>query len=500
MIEAISDLDEPLARQVLEDFQLKRSINDFGYFIDKVLRIVEYVNQYNPKHRVQSLNWHQLEWIEFLETEKRIAIMAPRDHWKSSIFSVAYPLWRLLRGERGYLISNSLDQAIKILERIKWIIADRPILHFLKAKNPEIWHKTEIQCTNRGTLVAKGFGSAMRGAHPHFIVVDDPLSERMPFSMEFVKDHFRRGITNMCIEGGTIALVGTPLRYDDLLMETIEYNTEYYRRTYQAILNWDEQKVLFPEFYSWERLMQKRREIGSLAFDQEFMCSPLDESSSLFPWTLLQTCLDYDATLLNTLTDAQKENWEIFTGCDLALSAKTGADFLVYITVAMDEKGNRQVLDIYRAKGLGYKEQLLKLIETFQRFPTHREILIEDNQFQKVIVDMARDYTDLPVKGHTTTRKKVDLKEGVPSLRVLFENKKITIPYDDKESLDWHYGKTTKDVVDDLLRELSRFTFVGGKVEGKSAHDDTVMALYMVERAIRDWESKTAHVYPIDLF
>jgi len=274
----------------------------------------------------------------------------------------------------------------------------------------------------------------------------------------------------MVLQNGWLILVGTPQRYDDLLMDIMQ-NPSYTRKKYQAVLDWDEKKVLWPEYYSWETLMQRREEIGSLAFDQEFMCEPVDESSSLFPYSLISQGFDSEATLISEY----KGPWKVYIGCDLAISASTGADYTVFMTIAVDEFGNRHILDIFRAKGLSYKAQVQKIIELARRY-NPRLILVESNQFQKIIADMLKEYTDLPVREYVTGRKKTDLTEGVPSLRVLFENKKVKIPRGDKRSID---------ATEVFVRELNAFGFREGKLEGIGEHDDTVMAFWIANEAVK---------------
>jgi len=92
---------------------------------------------------------------------------------------------------------------------------------------------------------------------------------------------------------------------------------------------------------------------------------------------------------------------------------------------------------------------------------------------------MARETTDLPVREFVTGRKKAHLEEGVPGLRVLFENRKFKIPRGDQRSIE---------ITNILVRELNAFGFMEGKVQGIGEHDDTVMALYIANEAIKQWE------------
>ena len=84
--------------------------------------------------------------------------------------------------------------------------------------------------------------------------------------------------------------------------------------------------------------------------------------------------------------------------------------------------------------------------------------------------------TDLPLKAHLTTSKKVDPWEGVPALSVLFENGKVVLP---------SRTEADRERLDPLIHELWSL--------GKAAHDDTVMSLWIAET----WLRKSAFVYSV---
>jgi len=74
------------------------------------------------------------------------------------------------------------------------------------------------------------------------------------------------------------------------------------------------------------------------------------------------------------------------------------------------------------------------------------------------------------------TANKNDLEKGVPSLRPLLENKKWRCPQGDTNSVEkariW-------------IGEMNAFSWINGKVQGVGSHDDTVMAAWIAEQAVR---------------
>ena len=74
--------------------------------------------------------------------------------------------------------------------------------------------------------------------------------------------------------------------------------------------------------------------MGPIYFDREYMCKPIDDSSSLFPIRLLETA--YDENL--TFAPFGKVSERYFVGSDFARSAEVGADYSVFIVVEQKEE------------------------------------------------------------------------------------------------------------------------------------------------------------------
>jgi hypothetical protein len=74
----------------------------------------------------------------------------------------------------------------------------------------------------------------------------------------------------------------------------------------------------------------------------------------------------------------------------------------------------------------------------------------------------------------TTAQNKYPLDKGIPGLRILLENGKMTIPRGDAISIA---------LSDIWIEECISFGFVDGKLQGAGAHDDTVMAWWLASEA-----------------
>jgi hypothetical protein len=167
------------------------------------------------------LNWHHIDWALLIMKYRYLCVEASRDHGKSYLFSNALPIWKMYKfkpkdqtakeqkDKRGFLFSFSAQQAIDLLTILKENIEGNDILKE-RLFSKESWSKTDITCKNRCRLTIKGFGSAVRGAHPGWIIVDDPLKDNAIYSQvqrQKSIDYFHSVLMNMIVPGGT---VGTP--------------------------------------------------------------------------------------------------------------------------------------------------------------------------------------------------------------------------------------------------------------------------------------------------
>jgi len=455
------------------------------------------------------LNWHHLEWVEMAEGIKKIALQASRDHGKSYFWSMAYILWKLYRYEKGdpkskydrlgYLFSNSLPQAVELLEKVREEIENNPVLR--KRLYPDqpviinkekwmdrdgrirdrhivirVWSRTKLTCRNGASIIARSFGTSSRGGHPGYIIVDDPLDDTSLFSeMERKKSisYFKSTISNMLIPGGQIIVVGTPLHFEDLF-SIFEENPQYVFKKYPAENKHGD--PLWPGRYSKEDLKAKKEDVGSIVYTREFLLVPITDEVGIFQERFLEDAKDRTCRMVNFLDDYEVQLDRIVVGCDFAISGAAKADYSVFIIVGVDAFGNVHIIDIQRHHGMPYIDQLNELKKINKRFSPDL-MMIESNQFQMIFTQELKRTTRLPVKafktggrGDTITNKN-HLQKGVPKVAILFENGKVILPWGDRYSRKM--GK-------ELFKEALAMMFVKGKgIQAVTGHDDIILALWM---------------------
>jgi hypothetical protein len=426
---------------------------------------------------------HHEEWADLANEAKRLCVIAARDHGKSFFWTFAYPLWMAERhpGREGFIFSASQPQAENILIRIMREVETNDRLKHLLPDRSLVgrWSAKCLEFKNRFTLHARGYGTKVRGGHPVFIVCDDILNDETAFS-ETVRtkeiDYFYNAVTNMIVPGGQIVVVGTPFHNQDLYGD-LKKNAGYTVREYPALR--PDGTALWPERYSLELLEQKKEEIKALRFAREFMCQAVVDMSSLFPLTMFK---GDPVEQMNVKLGMGWKWWEKhgvtkrFIGVDFALSTETGLDYTVLFVIGVDKMGNRWVIDIIRDRGLAFGEQKSKIVDAARKY-NPQMIFVESNQAQKIFGDELIRETDLPIRHYVTGSEKHSLEKGLPALRVLLENRKVRIPRGDEYSVK---------MTDIWIDEMRSHTFSSGRVFSVGEHDDTAMAFWICDQAVKN--------------
>lgn len=466
----------------------------FGYFDRFSSSVEETLRNLNLNYFIQSvlpefeMNWHHIEWGSLVQFYNKLCIIAARDHGKSYFFSFAYSLWKLYRYRRpnnfvalpkeytlsklGMLITNEFGLSKHLLGLLKDEIESNDILREkLFPVGNKGWAETEITCKNGATLVAKSYGSKMRGFHPGWIICDDFLNDSVIYSEEQRNKYisfFHSVIMNMIIPGGQVINVGTPYSNKDLFSD-LKGKPKWKVFEYPAIF--PDGSLLWDNRHNMESLLDKKVTQGSLIFSREILVRPVSSDSTIFPWSILErSFIGMDEyTLVNNIWSHPKKFKKVAVGCDYAISANIGADFSVFTVWGVDDLDNYWLLYMYRKQGASYNEQIATMKKINQDFsPT--VIMVETNQMQMIFSQGARE-AGLPIVDHNTGTNKYDLKSGLPSIAILFEQNKIKLPRGDQNS---------RDLTDMMCMEFSTVTFTEkGKLESVSAHDDICMSTWI---------------------
>lgn len=168
------------------------------------------------------------DMIDCLERPTKLKlIVMPRGTMKTSIASIAYPLWLLTKNPnlRIMLDSEVYTNSMKRLREIRQVLDSRQFKAIYGDWSGPVWNDSELiikprtKIQKEATIFASGIGASKTGNHCDVIIADDlntPLNTNTKENAEKVYEHYKY-YTSILDPGGTIVVIGT--RYSN--MDTI---------------------------------------------------------------------------------------------------------------------------------------------------------------------------------------------------------------------------------------------------------------------------------------
>ena len=229
-----------------------------------------------------------------LQFNKKTATNSARKHSKSHIL-YAYVIWNIWLVVNGWYWKNDLEifygcftdeYAGKHIGRIRRYIETNPILsNIVINRDAETLIRVEgirpDKTVYRVSVTPMGMLKFKRGEHPDILILDDIMKdERKKVRIELLQlrkliETFQEELMSMPKEvTGELHLAGTPQDKTDIF-SIVAAQKGFDYKEYRAIIDDKNKIVLWPEMYTYERLMEiKYDELGVKAFNKEFLCSP----------------------------------------------------------------------------------------------------------------------------------------------------------------------------------------------------------------------------------
>ncbi len=446
------------------ELALRRARRDFSAFVEYVFGL-----KLAPHHR---------RWSAALSEAPRLVLVAPPEHGKTTLASVALPLWVLGTSpdSRIALVSETHTQAARPLAAVREHILRNPRLrevfpNLRPARGArERWSDSEIVVERPGaskdpSVIAVGVSGPLLGARLDLAILDDVCSWENTFTAaqrEKVIAWFRSTLVGRVVASGRVVVVGTPWHREDLLHE-LERGGEY-RVQRDPAMN-DEGEPLWLEAWPRERLEQRRREIGEIEFSRQMLLTVLAEAGARFRQAWLEHAFQSAGELGCGLVEVYAGPHPTFTGVDLGVGATAHHDESALFTIALLPDGRRQVLNL--EAGRWQAPELVSRIKS-ARARYRSRVRVETNAAQAYIAQfLAAD--GVHVEAHTTGRNRHDPVLGIESLAVELEQGRWIVA-DAPATRAW-------------ARELLAFS--------PSGHPgDRVVASWLARQAAREYEGR----------
>ena len=463
-------------------FSFPYNIDTFAYFV-------------YPEAVTSKIPGFHYEVYDFLQAKGDGALAAPRGHAKSTIAGLIYLTWCIINHREKYIVyvSSNHSKTVQFLDPIREAFKHNAMLKWLydidlKNVKDEDGRDREdcfdiLGCRVEAVSFEKNLrGFKYRHTRPTLIICDDIESDDRVLNPELrLKDGFKLDkiiIPSLDPETGRLKLIGTILHWDSLLVKKIRlYNGKIYKAC-----NADFTNLLWPEYWTEERLRAKKQSIGSVSFSSEFLNNPIENEASLIKLEWINKCKDESISY-----DDHKENVS-YLGVDFAFGDRATNDNSVYAGIT-PKKNKYQLNRLDWYKGLSITEQF-NILEELNEANNYKEIVLEENSIKGMSKEL-KNYkfpyyliwtgaTDPATKLKETAefegkRHSVGKKNMILRLATLFENELIILPY----KTDNDKIKTNK-----LAEELMTFALSDGKLVEVGIHADAPIAISMIMERI----------------
>lgn len=463
----------------------------------KILSLNYFITTMLPKFR---LGWRNIEWSNLTQLYPWSCYLCARASGKSYQWSYAFILWRLWsytrptayrqdtvdnanRKETCYITNTFTLAKVQIAKVTEEIEANDLIKEKLNPYNKDSIGETAIKTETGSTLHVRGKDSMIRGLHVGACLCDDMPDESSLYSdeqREKLKELLKGTIEPIVEPYGYFLVTGTPYSSaPNELYQILKADKRFYCFEYPILF--PDGRPLAPDRYTFEQILAKKEELGTIVFNREYLVVPISDTSTIFPYEYLMRSVIGMETIrfASSIDDFPFKLTRVHIGVDFAVSGNIGADYTVYSVWGKDAMDNYYLLYYYRKRGMSHNEQVDKIVQLDRLFHPNK-IRCEANGFQSILSGLAKERGLKNIEPFTTTEgNKKDLYTGLPSLSAMFERGQIKCPYAIGE---------TRQAVDLMFGEFSSITFRSdnGKLEAASGHDDVVMSSFISLNSLRE--------------
>lgn len=422
------------------ELQVREARRSAGAFVEYALRN----EQDDTKLSNAAFHW---DWQEFLEENRYAVLIAPVEHAKSQQVAIGKVIWLLGKHPewRGAIISNTEEQAKKVLRQIRTEIERNPRIQEVfpdlkpSTRDEDPWHSTAITVERKTrskdpSLQVMGLFGPIVGSRLDFVILDDVLDfentrteEQRKKTIEWVDT----SVITRLVERALFYAIGTPWHPDDLLHE-LSKRPLFATKRYSAVLNPDDPPKrwipLWPEQWPLPRLLARQQITPELVFARKYLCRVRLDTTSRFRqvWLDRMCQLGKGRTFMAEAprNHVRGPKLPCFTGVDLGVGRNSSNALTVMFTLALQPNGRRLVVDIEAGRWQA-PEIIDRLASIWRRYGS--EILVENNGAQQFLIDMCQGR--VPVRGfHTTAGAKNAEDFGIESMAVEMRNGEWALP------------------------------------------------------------------------
>jgi predicted phage terminase large subunit-like protein len=417
---------------ISQKMRVNKAVRDTDYFARTYLDMPLYENQ--------------KEWDKFFNEHDKALLEAPVGHAKSHLVAFI-KLLQVICADRNVRILYGTETATLAEDNI------RRIAHQLRYnirliedfggfyRRTNKWSGSHIEVIRsekmfkEPTLTGVGMLGAIEGSRFTLGVLDDPIdikSMRSAAERRAAKDWLDNTFIPRLEPEARVWVIGSAWHQDDLYVH-IAKKPSFESKTYVAIIDDIKKTVLCPERWSYDKLISRKRDIGSSAYNLRFQNNRKAREGTTFKRDWLRYYESIDRAFLR-----------VFQGWDLAIGEEIDDPcYTACATIGVSKLQDVYLLDMFR-KMIDFPEQV-RMVKLLGTLWNPLKIGIESNAYQKALAQHSRSM-DLTLAGKVKDVPTVkDKLIRMDSMSVHFENGKVYIKrgmeeFED-EYLAFPYGK-----------------------------------------------------------
>ena len=279
-------------------------------------------------------------------------IAAPREHAKSTFFSLGVPVHDICCELRHFIIiiSDSGDQATGFTLPIRIEVEENPrIRHDFGDMKGRKWKESDFVTANGVRVLARGRGEKVRGLkniqyRPDRVIVDDLENDKNVKNPKLVKealDWLLQAVLGSLAEGFCFTMVGNKFAPRSVLDQLLSAKDEegdplYPGKEYDAIR--EDGTPLWPALWPLERLEKRRRQMGTVRFNKEMRNRVGAEDSPI-----RESWIAY----VKAVEILVRKSWRIASFLDPSAKSGQSNDYKAIVVVGLDPEA--QLMDTVHA-------------------------------------------------------------------------------------------------------------------------------------------------------
>ena len=477
------------------------SLRKFEDFRDRYFRT-------ETGEKYETADFHQ-KWINAILTAidegNEQMILSPPRHGKTDLLT-HFAVWQICKnpnvrimwvGGNEEIAKNAVGSVLDHLEHNQKLIEDFCIPgQTFKPKNRsgKSWTAGQFTVATRTvtgikspTMVAVGKGGKILSRDSDLIIADDIEDHGttiQPSAREQTRQWWTTTLSSRKEEHTAIVIIGSRQHPEDLYnfllenpqmhkiveeahsTECVKPETEFQEHT--DCMLWESKRS-----YKWlySRLQAAETTGGKSIFEMVYLNKAFAEGIAMFDVEEIDSCRD-----VNRVVGQVPANVKLIAGLDPASTGYQAA----FLWAVNTDTGKMYMIDIENQKGGGII-QARKTVKNWHEKYNLAHWVIEENGFQRAIRQDTelREYCarmGIYLEGHQTQKNKFDPIFGVGSMRELFKEQLISLPYGSAES-------ETKSNI--YRRQLIYFSTGASKQSGRNNKSDVVMASWFPMRVVR---------------